>query len=79
MYIAHNGQQILLDVFFLDTQQTVFNRITWIVNSLPEFVYIPEEIIDNFKELDESKEIFEPIDLWSMASKSNNLLELIRN
>jgi hypothetical protein len=74
MYIAYNGQTIPLDVFFLDTQQTIFNRITWIINTLPEYVYIPEQILDNIYE---SKEIVEPTDLWSIVLKKPNLLQLI--
>jgi hypothetical protein len=37
-------------------------------------VHIP---VDNLREIEDSKEIIEPIDLWDMAIKSNNLFNLL--
>lgn len=67
--IVYGNQVIELKIYPLDTKLTIQNRITWIIQSLPKFVYIS----------DIYAETITPINLWMLAFEEKNLIKLINN
>lgn len=74
MYILYKNNPIKVPTFFLDNSLSLFNRIANMLNTLPEFLYIPnKERLTN----EETKETFIPLDLWSVARKNKNIMDII--
>jgi hypothetical protein len=47
-FVEYNGQLIPLTTFFLDTEESIRNRICWIVRALPKYVHI-EQVGNKYK------------------------------
>jgi hypothetical protein len=59
--VLYYDKTFQIEIFDEDINQTVKNRIAWVLNTLPQFLWVP----DSFNMEDKS---VSPVDLWGLAS-----------
>ena len=78
--INYNKQIIPIDTYFLDSVSTVKNRISGIVNILPEYLYIQDEekIFTNIQDLSDYKEDIIVHNLWEFVKNSADIVSILK-
>lgn len=74
MNISLDGRQVSIETFFADTYTTLFNRVAWFLNTLPELLYIPDyQGLDSVQE----QQVYTPVDMWRLAKQADTQLDTL--